>query len=161
MQTVSSTRRLTNGCRLRTKERGTVDTTTGLLVVGAALVALVTLWVGYLIGRVVAAARFRRKIPEVREDAVKRSRAVLGGQLTEQLAPYLPDFPWSATEVRFLGKPIDFLVFRGMDGKAIEEVVFVEVKTGESRLSPVERTLRDAIQAGRVSWAEWRGPKAG
>jgi predicted Holliday junction resolvase-like endonuclease len=77
------------------------------------------------------------------------------------LAPYLPDFPWSPTEVRFLGKPIDFLVFRGMDGKTIEEVIFVEVKTGESRLSPVERSLRDAIQAGRVSWAEWRGPKTG
>lgn len=134
----------------------------GLLLyvgVGALVLVLVTLWVGYHLGRVAAAAAFRREVPALREDAVKRSRAVLGGQLTEQLAPYLPDFPWSPTEVRFLGKPVDFLVFRGLDGKAVEEVVFVEVKTGESRLSPVERSLRDAIKAGRVSWAEWRGPK--
>lgn len=134
-----------------------------LLYVGVAALVLVlaTLWVGYRLGRAAASAAFRRDVPALREDAVKRSRAVLGGQLTEQLAPYLPDFPWRPTEVRFLGKPIDFLVFRGLDDKAVEEVVFVEVKTGESRLSPVERSLRDAIQAGRVSWAEWRGPKAG
>jgi predicted Holliday junction resolvase-like endonuclease len=47
-----------------------------------------------------------------------------------------------------------------MDEKRVDEVVFVEVKTGESRLNPVERSLRDAIQEKRVSWAEWRGPKA-
>jgi hypothetical protein len=50
----------------------------GLLLyvgVGALLVVLVTLWVGYLIGRAVAGARFHREIPAVREDAVKRSPA--------------------------------------------------------------------------------------
>ena len=134
-----------------------MDIGTALLVAAAAFAALLILGLGYALGRAAAGVRFRRQVPALREDAVKRSRAVLSGQLTEQLAPYLPDFPWRPTEVRFLGKPIDFLVFRGMDEKRIAEVVFVEVKTGESRLSPVERSLRDAVREGRVSWAEWRG----
>mgnify|MGYP001567595211 CR=1 FL=1 len=136
-----------------------MDIGTALLVAAAAFAALLILGLGYALGRAAAGARFRRQVPALREDAVKRSRAVLSGQLTEQLAPWLPGFPWNPTEVRFIGKPIDFIVFRGMDEKRIDEVVFVEVKTGESRLSPVERSLRDAVREGRVCWAEWRGQR--
>jgi predicted Holliday junction resolvase-like endonuclease len=123
------------------------------------LVVLLALAVGYVIGRAASAIRHRREVEVARKDAVKRSRATLSGQISEQLAPYLPGFPWNPNEVRFLGSPIDFVVFRCMDGKRIEEVVFVEVKTGESKLSPVERSLRDAIGEKRVSWAEWRVPE--
>jgi predicted Holliday junction resolvase-like endonuclease len=91
-----------------------------------------------------------------RKDAIKRSRAVLGGQLIEQLAPYFPDFPYSPSEARFVGKPVDLLVFKGMDEKCIDEVVFVEVKTGKSALSATEKSLKDAIENKRVSWCEYR-----
>jgi predicted Holliday junction resolvase-like endonuclease len=37
---------------------------------------------------------------------------VLGGMFAEQLAPYLPNFPSSSTKAKFIGAPIDFLVFR-------------------------------------------------
>jgi predicted Holliday junction resolvase-like endonuclease len=83
---------------------------------------------------------------------------VLGGQFAEQLAPYLPGFPFDPTEVRFVGKPVDFIAFRGASSGRIEEVVFVEVKTGSASLSKVERSLRDAVQEGRVSWTEYRAP---
>ncbi len=99
------------------------------------------------------------QIEAIRQDAIKRSRAVLGGQFSEQLAPYLPDFPFSPTECRFIGKPVDFIVFKGMDGKAIEEVVFVEVKSGKSTLSSQERALREAVKSGRVLWYEYVVPE--
>jgi predicted Holliday junction resolvase-like endonuclease len=123
------------------------------------VITLLALLVGYLLGRLSARLRYSREVLAARKDAVKRSRSALTGQVSEQLAPYLPGFPWNPNEVRFLGKPIDFLVFKGMDEKRIDEVVFVEVKAGESTLSPVERSLRDAIQEKRVSWAEWRVPE--
>jgi predicted Holliday junction resolvase-like endonuclease len=85
-----------------------------------------------------------------------RSRAVISGQVSEQMAPYLPGFNHNPSEARFIGKPIDFVVFSGLDGKSVEEVVFVEVKTGGSRVSPVERSLKDAIEGGRVRWEEYR-----
>jgi predicted Holliday junction resolvase-like endonuclease len=60
------------------------------------------------------------------------------------------------SEAKFLGSPVDFVVFKGMDEKDIEEVVFVEVKTGSASLSGQERRLRDAVKEGRVSWEMYR-----
>ena len=99
------------------------------------------------------------QIESIRQDAIKRSRAVLGGQFSEQLAPYLPDFPFSPTECRFIGKPVDFIVFKGMDEKAISEVVFVEVKSGKSTLSSQEKALREAVREKRVVWYEYAVPE--
>jgi len=117
---------------------------------------LFLLWVGYLVGKAFARSRTQEEERAIREDAVKRSRAVLTGQFSEQLAPYLPGFPGSPSEARFIGKPIDFLIFTGLDAKKVEEVVFVEVKTGKSTLSGVERSLRDAVKAKKVRWEEYR-----
>jgi predicted Holliday junction resolvase-like endonuclease len=133
-----------------------MDTATLLLVIVISVLALV---VGYLIGRATSRLSQGREVLAARKDAVRRSRSALTGQVSEQLAPYLPEFPWNPNEVRFVGKPIDFIVFKGMDAKLVDEVVFVEVKAGEGGLSPVERSLRDAIQDKRVSWAEWRVPE--
>src|SRR6516162_7902111 len=76
----------------------------------------------------------------------------------EQLAPFLPDFPFSPTEAKFIGAPIDFLVFRGMDTQHIEEVIFVEVKSGSACLNHNEHSLKDAIDNKRVRWQTYRVP---
>ena len=96
------------------------------------------------------------EIEKHRKDAIVRSRAVLSGQFSEQIAPYMPGFEFSPSECRFIGKPVDFLVFKGMDNKQIEEVVFVEIKTGNSKLSAQEKNLKNAIENKRVRWKEYR-----
>jgi predicted Holliday junction resolvase-like endonuclease len=101
-------------------------------------------------------AEIYKLIKENRKDAVKRSKSVLSGLVNEQLAPYLPKFPYNPSEVKFLGKPIDFLVFRGLDKGSITDVVFVEVKTNTSALSQLEKTLKSAIENKKVSWYEYR-----
>jgi predicted Holliday junction resolvase-like endonuclease len=130
-----------------------------LVLVAAGLVAVYR--IGKALGRSEAERSFPGLVSVEREDAIKRSRAVLAGQAAEQLAPWLEDFPWDPTEARFIGKPVDFIVFRGSSRGEIEELVFVEVKTGGSGLSRVERSLRDAVREGRVSWAEYRLPQRG
>lgn len=112
----------------------------------------------FLIGKLIATLQWKAKEKAAREDAAKRSRAVIGGQFSEQLAPYLPDFPYKPTEVKFLGKPTDFLVFEGLDEKEISRVVFVEVKSGNSQLSKTERSLRGAIGRGSVAFETYRIP---
>ncbi|HPR42503.1 MAG TPA: Holliday junction resolvase-like protein [Candidatus Methanofastidiosa archaeon] len=97
-----------------------------------------------------------KRIPEIRKDATKRSRAVLTGQFCEQLAPYMPGFAYSPTEARFIGKPIDLIVFEGMDKGCIDGLVFIEVKSGNSRLSSIEKELKGAIEEGKVRWEEYR-----
>lgn len=126
------------------------------LLVAAVVVSL--LWIGYVLGRAITKARTAHDMPAIRQDAVKRSRAVLSGQFSEQLAPYLPDFPWRPTEARFIGKPVDFIVFQGLDDGDVAQIVFVEVKSGGAQLSARERRVRDAVREKRVSWAEYRVP---
>lgn len=122
------------------------------------LIAVIFLYMGYRLGRIMARFGEQARLPGIRREAAARSRSVLAGQFSEQLAPFLPDFPYSATEARFLGKPVDFIVFRGLDERAPTEIIFVEIKSGESQLSTVERKLRDAVEAGRVRWEEYHVP---
>jgi predicted Holliday junction resolvase-like endonuclease len=100
-----------------------------------------------------------RRIEEIVKARLKTSRAVLGGLVSEQMAPLLPGFPFDPGDCRFIGKPVDFLVFRGMNEKAITEVIFLEVKSGSARaLNDQEKRLKEAVQAGRVRWAEFAAP---
>ena len=127
-------------------------------LIGVVVLFLFTLFIGYLIGKYIAKKQHQEKIPDIREDAIKHSRAVLSGQFSEQIAPYLPDFPFNPTEARFIGKPVDFIVFNGMDKKKIDGVVFVEIKSGQSQLSNVQKSLKTAIENKNVLWYEYKVP---
>ena len=131
------------------------------VVLAAALLAL-GLYLGLRRGRRAGRLDAERGLPgrlaTERDDAVRRSRAVLGGLAAEQLAPYLPGFPFDPTEVRFIGKPVDFIAFVGSSAGKVDEVAFVEVKSGNASLSRVERSLREAVSRGRVRWVEYRAP---
>jgi len=124
-----------------------------------ALVAVIFLYIGYRLGGLLAHARLKSDLPRIRRAAAEQSRAVLSGQFSEQLAPYLPGFPYSPTEVRFLGRPVDFVVFKGLDSQEPEEIIFLEVKSGAAQLSTVERKLRNVVIEGRVRWEEYRAPR--
>ena len=94
---------------------------------------------------------------DIRRDAVERSRAVIAGKVSEHVVPYLPDFDFNPKDARFIGSPIDFLVFDGLDAGELERVVLLEVKTGDgAQLSKRERQIRDVIRAGRVEWRTLR-----
>ena len=94
----------------------------------------------------------------MRADAVQRSYAVTRGKIIEQLVPYLPEFDFNPKDARFIGTPIDFIVFDGLGEDRCDRVVFVEVKTGSSTLTSKERKVRDAVFEGRVAWHELRLP---
>jgi predicted Holliday junction resolvase-like endonuclease len=87
--------------------------------------------------------------------------SVLKGKISEQLAPYLPGFPkdLKPSETRFLGSPVDFIVFKGMDEKNITEIVFVEVKSGHGGYhNNNEDTLKMAIDSKKISWVKYNVP---
>ncbi len=94
---------------------------------------------------------------KVRKDAIKRSRSVIGGQLAEQVAPFLPGFPCHPGDARFIGKPVDFIAFPGMtEDNQVHEVLLIEVKTGKSALSGREKDVKKAVAEGRVRYVEYR-----
>jgi predicted Holliday junction resolvase-like endonuclease len=128
-----------------------------LVLVFCLLCLFLGLRIGLRQGRLREDAEWRgRKLEAIVKTRLKQSRAVLGGLVSEQLAPLLPGFPYDPGDCRFVGKPVDFIVFRGMNQGQIAEVVFLEVKSGASRtLNEQERRLREVIQAGKVRWAEF------
>ncbi len=120
------------------------------------LFLLVYLATGIVIGLLIQRLRDQTMIRRERKDAIRRSRAVLGGLAGEQVAPLLPGFPCDAADVRFVGKPVDYVAFPGMsEGGRVQEVVFIEVKTGSAGLSRREKEIKEAVKAGRVRWVEY------
>ncbi|MBQ6058059.1 MAG: Holliday junction resolvase [Treponema sp.] len=110
-----------------------------------------------LCGVLLTVILYTKKNRKIRKDAIKRSRAVLGGLAGEQIAPYLPGFPCNPAEVRFVGKPVDYIGFEGAaSGEEIKEILFIEVKTGQSQLSERERQIKNAVESGRVRYVEYR-----
>ena len=111
---------------------------------------------GLLVALLYVQAWKARYTQAIRQDAVQRSQAVTSGKVHEQLVPYLPEFGFNPKDARFLGSPVDLLVFDGLDDGELRRVVFIEVKTGGSGLTARERQIRDVVRAGQVVWEELR-----
>ena len=89
--------------------------------------------------------------------SVNTSRAVLKGKMAEQMAPIMPEFRYLPSDAKFLGVPIDFIVFDGYtdfrdgDGQAEDiEVVLIDIKSGGARLTKGQQAIAQAIREGRV-----------
>ncbi|MDP8012983.1 MAG: Holliday junction resolvase-like protein, partial [Nanoarchaeota archaeon] len=116
----------------------------------------------FLLYRLILFRRIRRwKETEMQkeiEKALERQRSVVKGKISEQLVPFLSDELGTPSDARFIGDPVDYVVFdglsRGDDQKV--SVKFVEVKTSGSKLNDRESRVRDAVIDKRVEWKEIR-----
>ena len=129
------------------------DIVSQLLDVFGGLAAIVLAILYFRLRWVVLPARER----EARKRAVARSTAVTRGQAFEHLAPFMDDFGYNPRDARFLGSPIDLVVFDGLSESDVREIVFLEIKTGQSQLSARERAVQKAVDEQRVTWRELRG----
>jgi predicted Holliday junction resolvase-like endonuclease len=118
------------------------------LVLGIAI-GIVVAWLYFVIWKL-------RYTAAIRENAVQRSLAVTAGKVHEQLVPYLPEFGFNPKDARFLGSPVDLVVFDGLSAGEVQRVVFLEVKTGGAALTERERQVRRVIEAREVAWVELR-----
>jgi predicted Holliday junction resolvase-like endonuclease len=94
---------------------------------------------------------------EIRKDAINRSYAVNLGKITEHLVPFHQVFlsRFNPKDARFIGSPIDLIVFDGYaDKKDDLSIYFVEIKTGNSKLTDIQKKVKSAVVEGRVRWAE-------
>ena len=95
----------------------------------------------------------------IRKDAADRSRYVLKGKIAEHMVPMYKDvFKYDPSDARFLGAPIDYVIFDGYtavkDGNSDEPitVVLADIKTGNAQLNRTERKIKEAVEQGRVRW---------
>lgn len=101
-------------------------------------------------------AMFKGSEKTIRQKSVLSSRRTLVGKFIEKFIPFLSNCPYSPADMHFLGQPIDYIVFEGMGEDNIRRVVFLEAKTGQSKLTKREKSLKEAIEARRVLWKEMR-----
>lgn len=80
----------------------------------------------------------------------RKSSEVRTGKIAEKFAALMGDFPYPLDDATFLGMPIDFICY-SEDG-----VHFVEVKSGNSALSPKQKKIKDLINEGKVSFEVFR-----
>ena len=99
----------------------------------------------------------QQALAEAKKRSVTTSRAVLKGKMAEQLAPIMPQFQYLPSDAKFLGDPIDYVVFDGYsafrddEGAAEEiEIVLIDIKSGGARLTKGQHAIAHAIRAGRV-----------
>ena len=97
---------------------------------------------------------FENEKDVVRKDALNRSRPIIKGLVAEQIVPFLEDFRYKPADARFIGAPIDYVIFDGYSDKSEEiTVVLADIKTGKSaNLTSGQRKIRDAVNEKRVKW---------
>lgn len=66
------------------------------------------------------------------------------------MAPFFSDWPYDPNTFRFIGNPIDGIQFND-DG-----IIFVEIKTGKSRLSNGQKHIKKLIKEGNIYFATFR-----
>ncbi|MGV8131133.1 MAG: Holliday junction resolvase-like protein [Candidatus Pacearchaeota archaeon] len=76
----------------------------------------------------------------------KKSSEIVTGHITEKLAPLTAEFKYDPRDAIFLGMPIDYLIFTD------NEVVFLEIKSGNSKLTGKQRVIKKLIEEKKVKW---------
>ena len=105
----------------------------------------------------------QQALAHAQKRSVNTSRAVLKGKMAEQLAPILPEFEYLPSDAKFLGDPIDYVIFNGYsdfrDGNGAAEdieVILLDIKSGHARLSKGQQAIAKAISEGRVRFETLR-----
>ena len=68
-----------------------------------------------------------------------RSMYVKHGKVSEQLFPFMKDYPYNPSNFRFIGSPIDGINFED------DKIVFIEFKTGKSNLTDKQKRIKRVL----------------
>ncbi|RSN76321.1 Holliday junction resolvase-like protein [Acinetobacter haemolyticus] len=105
----------------------------------------------------------KQALLDAQKRSVNTSRAVLKGKMAEQFAPILPEFRYLPSDAKFLGDPVDYVIFDGYtdfrdgDGEAEDiQVILLDIKSGGARLSKGQQAIAQAVQEGRVRFETLR-----
>jgi len=87
----------------------------------------------------------------LKEKFNKSSMSVKYGKFIENYVPWIKKvFPNDPKKFRFIGNPIDGILFDD------DEIIFMEFKTGSSKLSEKQKKIKQLVNDKRVKWREIR-----
>ena len=79
-----------------------------------------------------------------------KSKGVKFGKSFEQLFPFMNNFPYDKNRFKFLGQPIDGILFND------DKIIFIEFKTGQSQLNDNQKLVKNLVEKKEVYFEEIR-----
>ncbi len=90
---------------------------------------------------------------KIKADKSSEKKAIatnLGKNMEKFISTY-KNFNVDLNECRFLGNPIDYLIFEGAITNNIKHITFLEVKTGDATLNAHQKMVRKAVVSNDVN----------
>ena len=112
---------------------------------------------GFIIGFLWVQIRRIGVEKKIRQDAVRGSRNAITGEIYEKILPSMPNFPYAPKDMVFVGKWTDYIIFDGLSEGDLREIIFLEIKSGKSRLNANEKMIKKILDEKIVRFAEMRG----
>ena len=104
-----------------------------------------------------AEEEFEKKKRKIIESSIEKSKQVYIGKTLEHLAPTVATWGHKPRDCRFLAEPIDFIAFDGLfENDEVNKITFIEAKTGNAKISPREKSIKNAVEKGEVYFEEFR-----
>lgn len=79
------------------------------------------------------------------------------------MAPLRPAFKYHPADARFIGNPIDYIIFNGYtdaqdkNSKQPITIVFMDVKAGSrASLTPIQKMIKQSIEKDEIKWETLR-----
>lgn len=114
-------------------------------------------WLFYILGQYKKESEWKDKLQRLKLEIADNQRAGIKGKVTEMFAPYLKDFPFKASECKFIGDPIDYVVFEGLDQRDIKGIHFLDVKADSSELKKHQKQIKEIIDnKGNISFRTFK-----
>jgi len=123
-----------------------IETALGMIVLGMTLGTIVTL--------LIITSQQKLKKHELNKKINNNSHLYVLDQVNKQLIPFLPEFleRYNPKDARFLGNPIDLIIFDGLDKGDLKRIVFVETRSRSTQLDNRELMIKNVIQSKKVEW---------
>lgn len=97
-----------------------------------------------------------KTLKDERALSIKKSKSVILWEVYEKVLPFLPNFPYSPRDMTFVGKWIDYIIFDWLNEWNLRKIIFLEVKSGSSKLNINEKMIRNKITENKVEYKEYK-----
>ncbi len=97
-----------------------------------------------------------KTLKDERSKSVKKSKSVIMWELYEKILPFLPDFPFKPRDMVFVWKAVDYIIFDWLDEWNLKQIIFLELKSGNSNLNKNEKMVRDVIKNWKINYIEYK-----
>jgi len=102
---------------------------------------------------------FRKEINKLKTQhrhGLNRQSGAITGTILQKYLPFFNEYPYNPRDTIPIFDTFDYLVLRGRDNGAISEVIIQELKSGQSKLSTTQTTLRYCVEHGFVRFETWK-----